>query len=97
MIDSHFASPGRGRVGDDQVPDEGLQPFGLRRHVVGSTVGITHARLRALAGAPAVAARDADDRGPDFPRQVHGPHEVRADVAVGLPPPTENTKRQSAP
>ena len=75
-------SPGQRGMRHHQVPDEGLQTFGLRRDESDVEVGDEHARVGTRAGARRRRGRRCrrSRRRPTRARS-HGPHEVHADPA----------------
>src|SRR2546421_612666 len=72
---------------DDEVPHDGLEPLGLRRHEPGVDRRDHDARVREPRQRPTVAAHDARDARAAVSGQTHGLDEVDADVALDVATP----------
>ena len=71
-------------MGDDQVPDDRAQPFGVGRGPIGSERRDDDAGIRCLGGVAAVAADHAEDLRARLLRQLQCRDQVGGDAALAV-------------
>src|SRR5262249_31801701 len=71
-------------MGHEEMPQDGLNPFGLRSDVLGRRRGNADAHICLLLEGALGAPDDADDRGAALTGQLDRPHQADADATLAV-------------